>query len=75
MLNKYSKERKTRIEQLPDSTRKSLAGQQEAVLTALNVAGIDKEKALGWDYKEGEKPISYLDGIQQVRLREDSYDF
>jgi hypothetical protein len=75
MLNKYSKERIARIEQLPDSTRKSLAGQKEAVLTALNIAGIDKENALGWDYEEGEKPISYLDGIQQVKLREDSMIF
>ena len=38
----------------------------------MNIAGIDKSNAQGWDYDESEKPLSFLDGIAQVRLREDS---
>lgn len=72
ILNKYSKERRIRIEQLSVSIKRSLAEQKEAVLTAMNIAGIDRQEAQGWDYYEGEKPISFLDGIKEVHLREDS---
>jgi len=72
LLNKFSYERRFRIDHLSDSTKKSLAEQKEAVLTAMNIAGIDKEKALGWDYLEGNRPISFLDGLEKVKLREDS---
>ena len=72
ILNKYSRERRIRIEQLSASTIKSLAEQKEAVLTAMNIAGIEKEEVQGWDYIEGEEPSSFLDGIKNVRIREDS---
>ena len=71
-LDKYSKSRQLRISRLSKNVKKSLAEQKEAVLTAMNIAGIDKSNAQGWDYDEGEKPLSFLDGIAQVRLREDS---
>lgn len=71
-LDKYSKSRQLRISSLSKNVKKSLAEQREAVLTAMNIAGIDKSNAQGWDYDEGEKPLSFLDGIAQVRLREDS---
>jgi len=71
-LDKYSKSRQLRISRLSKSVKKSLAEQKEAVLTAMNIAGIDKGNAQGWDYDEAEKPSSFLDGITQVRLREDS---
>ena len=72
LLDKYSKSRQLRISRLSKNAKKSLAEQKEAVLTAMNIAGIDKDNAQGWDYDEAEKPISFLDGIAQVRLREDS---
>lgn len=72
ILGKFTRERRQRIEKLTPSARKSLAEQQEAVLTAMNIAGIDRNQALGWDYTETEKPISFLDGINCIRLREDS---
>lgn len=72
LLDKYSKSRQLRISRLSKNTKKSLAEQKEAVLTAMNIAGIDKDNVQGWDYDEAEKPISFLDGIAQVRLREDS---
>ena len=72
LLDKYSKSRQLRISRLSKNTKKSLAEQKEAVLTAMNIAGIDRDNAQGWDYNESEKPMSFLDGIAQVRLREDS---
>ena len=72
VLDKYSQGRRLRIERLSKSAKKSLAEQKEAVLTAMNIAGIDRDEAQGWDYKETEKPKSFLDGIDHVNLREDS---
>lgn len=72
LLDKYSQSRQLRISRLSKNAKKSLAEQKEAVLTAMNIAGIDKDNAQGWDYDEAEKPISFIDGIAQVRLREDS---
>lgn len=72
LLDKYSQSRQLRISRLSKNTKKSLAEQKEAVLTAMNIAGIDRDNAQGWDYNESEKPISFLDGITQVKLREDS---
>lgn len=72
VLSQYSKARRLRIEKLNKSARKSLAQQKEAVVTALNIAGIDKKEVKGWDYNEKTGPKSFLDGIEKVRLREDS---
>jgi len=72
ILEKFSKSRQLRISKLSEAAKKSLAEQKEAVLTAMNIAGIDRNNAQGWDYKENEKSSSFLDGITQVTLREDS---
>ncbi len=72
LLDKYTQSRHLRISRLSKNVKKSLAEQKEAVLTAMNIAGIDRNNAQGWDYGEAEKPSSFLDGIAQVRLREDS---
>lgn len=75
VLDKYTQARRLRIQRLPQSVKKSLAEQKEAVLTAMNIAGISRDETQGWDYSEGEKPKSFLDGIDQVNLREDSMIF
>ena len=72
VLDKYGQSRQLRIKRLTRSVKESLAQQKEAVLTAMNIAGIDKENAQGWDYKETGKPLSFLDGIDHINLREDS---
>lgn len=71
-LDKYSRSRQLRISKLSKNAKDSLAEQKEAVLTAMNIAGINRNDAQGWDYNEAEKPKSFLDGIAKVRLREDS---
>lgn len=74
-FEKYTSARRKRIERLSKSVKKSLAEQKEAVLTALNIAGISKSEAKGWDYSEGAEPTSFLDGLEQTYLREDSMIF
>lgn len=72
LLDKYSQSRQLKISELSKSTKKSLAEQKEAILTAMNIAGIDRNNAQGWDYDGNGKPKSFLDGIAKVKLREDS---
>lgn len=72
IIGKFSEARRLRIERLSESAKKSLATQKEAVLTAMNIAGIDRAKVSNWDYNDKEKPSSYLDGISHITLREDS---
>lgn len=72
ILEKYTEERSFRIQKLPASVKTSLAEQKEAVLTAMNIAGIDRGDIVGWDYDEKKGPSSYLDGISHATLREDS---
>jgi hypothetical protein len=70
-IEKFSVARKDRIAKLSSISRQSLGNQKEAVTTALLIAGIDKENISGWDYNEDKGVKSFLDGLEQVRLRED----
>ena len=71
MLEKYSRARRLRIEQLSPSAKKNLSEQQEAILTAMNIAGIARDELQGWDVPKAESS-SFLDGIETPRIREDS---
>lgn len=71
ILSKYSEARAKRIENLPQKIKETLAEQKEAVATALSIAGIDRKELQGWDLKEDGEVSSFLDGLEQVRLRED----
>lgn len=71
VLSKYSKSRVKRLESLPTEVKDSLAEQKEAVATAMTIAGIDRSELRGWDTEQDSIPSSFLDGLEQVRLRED----
>lgn len=71
ILNRYSKTRALRISKLPDKIRTNLAEQKETLLTALQIAEIDRDDTLDWDVKEDEVPQSFLQGLQSACLRED----
>ena len=75
ILEKFGKDRRERLERLSEKQKTSLAEQKEAVMTALNIAGIDKSEATGWDYDSTEKPKSILHGIGSAHLREDQMIF
>lgn len=70
-LSLYSDARRKRIAKLPEKAREILAEQKEAVATAMSIAGIEREELRNWDLPEATAPASYLDGLAQVRLRED----
>ncbi|HIE4004212.1 TPA: hypothetical protein ACXNIM_000416 [Stenotrophomonas maltophilia] len=70
LLDRFSVSRTVLIRRLPDKTRENLAQQKEAVLTALSIAGISREPVQEWAPSD-ETPVSFLDGLPSVRLRED----
>lgn len=71
ILKKYSESRIKRIAALPERSREALGEQKEAVATALSIAGIDRDELLGWDVNGNGGATSFLDGLEQTRLRED----
>lgn len=71
ILSQYSESRSKRIKGLRPAVQEKLAEQKEAVATAMTIAGIDREELQGWDFNENSEPSSFLDGLGQVRLRED----
>lgn len=75
ILKRYSETRSKRIANLSSRSKESLGEQKEAVATALTIAGIDRDELLGWDLDEGGVPTSFLDGLEQTRLREDPMVF
>ncbi|MDF1835990.1 MAG: hypothetical protein P1U62_14095 [Alteraurantiacibacter sp. bin_em_oilr2.035] len=62
---------RVRIARLPRSTREALALEKESVGTALAFAGIDRREMHGWTMPSDDS-ASFLDGLEQVRLREDA---
>ena len=71
ILSKYSESRVNRIKNLSPKIQETLAEQKEAVATAMTIAGIDRGELQGWDVDEKKGATSFLDGLDQVRLRED----
>ncbi|WP_442775095.1 hypothetical protein [Sphaerotilus montanus] len=71
ILARYREERRERIANLPSTVQHALAEQKEALLTAMAIAGIDRDEVSGWDFSEETGPVSFLAGLPSVRLRED----
>lgn len=70
LLDRFSEARARRIGRLSAKTRDNLAQQKEAVLTALAIAGVSRDSVQEWTPSD-EVPVSFLDGLPSVRLRED----
>jgi hypothetical protein len=70
LLERFSQVRTERIQRLSAKTKENLALQKEAVLTALSIAGLDRDAVQEWA-PSNETPVSFLDGLPTVRLRED----
>lgn len=71
VLARYRKERLERIASLPDPVRYALAQQKEALLTAMAIAGVDRDEIGGWDVPSDTGQASFLSGLPNARLRED----
>jgi hypothetical protein len=70
LLERFSQTRTERIRRLSERARDNLAQQKEALLTALSIAGISRDPVQEWTPSD-EAPVSFLDGLPSVRLRED----
>ncbi len=70
LVERFSHLRNQRISALSHEARSNLAQQKEAVLTALNIAGLSRDSVQEWTPSE-ERPESFLDGLPNARLRED----
>ena len=70
LLERFSQARTERIRKLSSTARSNLAQQKEALLTALSIAGLSRDPVQEWAPSD-ETPVSFLDGLPSVRLRED----
>lgn len=70
LLDRFSEARSGRIRLLSEKAKENLAQQKEAVLTALSIAGLSREPIQEWAPSD-DTPVSFLDGLPSVRLRED----
>lgn len=70
-LKLYSEERLKRISNISEKASNALAQQKEAIATALTLARLERKELEGWDIEDSKEPASFLDGLPQVRLRED----
>jgi len=68
--NGSAKRERDAIQRLSVKARDNLAQQKEALLTALSIAGLSRDPVQEWTPPDG-TPVSFLDGLPSVRLRED----
>ena len=69
-IHRFEIER-VRVGRLPRNVREALALEKETTGTALAFAGIDRGEMRGWRMPDDDS-ASFLDGLDQVRLREDA---
>ena len=62
---------RARVAALPPRKREALAFEKEMVGTALSFSGIDRRELQDWEMP-ADNDASFLDGLPQVRLREDA---
>ena len=70
-LERFSENTRRRISGLSSEACNTLAYQKESVASALNMAGMDRSELSKWTLDTEEVPTSFLEGLPQVRLRED----
>lgn len=70
-LRRYSETRHQRLARLTSEERTILALQKEALGTALQIADISTNQLLDWQPPE-DRPRSFLEGLPEVTIREDS---
>lgn len=72
VLDRFGADRKERIGKISSRAREALAYQKQALVTALSIAGLDRKALQEWIPPSKEDPKSFLDGLPNARLREDS---
>ncbi|MEO1474430.1 MAG: hypothetical protein AAFS03_10950, partial [Pseudomonadota bacterium] len=70
LIDRFTTSTRRRLERLTERARSSLAYQKETLAVALSLAGIDRAPLAEWTL-EDDAPGSFLDGLSEVRMRED----
>jgi hypothetical protein len=74
-LARFSERRAQALANLTSVQRSNLAVQKETLSLALSIAGLPREAVLAWspgDTPTGTSPRSFLEGMPQIRVREDA---
>ncbi|WP_339762997.1 hypothetical protein [uncultured Sulfitobacter sp.] len=71
-LERFSTTTRQRLRELSNEETQALALQKEAVATALSFSGLQLEPLAHWELDKTSKPISYLEGLEEARMMEDS---
>jgi len=71
-LSRFGAGRRERLARLTPDQRRSLALQKDTLATAMAIADIDRAALQDWEPPlEGDRTFSFLDGLPQMRERED----
>lgn len=71
LIQRFTTSTRDRLKELSPEMLDNLAYQKEAVASALSLAGINREPLGEWTMDTDVAPKSFLDGLLQVRMRED----
>lgn len=71
LIGRFGQERRDLIARWSPQVRQSLASQKETIATALAISRIDRRTLRNWEPQDGEPPSSFLEGLEEVRIRED----
>ena len=72
LLDRFSRIARERLARLSEAKKTALAYQKESVATALFVSDMDRSSLADWAIKTESEPKSFLDGLSEARLLEDS---
>lgn len=71
LIERFTTSTRERLGGLSPEVLANLAYQKEAVASALNLAGMSRAPLAEWALNGEDAPKSFLDGLPQVRMRED----
>lgn len=71
LLDRYSTIRRERVKKLSSEVKKSLEHQKVALISALQLADMDRHSLQDWNPPDQGAPISFLDGLGSFRALED----
>lgn len=71
LINRFTTSTRQRLERLSAEALDNLAYQKEALAGALSLAGMNRASIAEWALDDDKTPESFLDGLPEVRMRED----
>lgn len=73
LLDRFTTSFIIRMHNIPAKTKEVLAAQKDSAILSLSIAGIDKSEIAKWQPPlDGVQAVSFLDGLSNIRMREDN---